>query len=282
MGRPKSRHIPCALVHVVQRCHDRRYLLRGPGDKDAYARALQETAELLGYGVVSWCVQDNHVHLLLKTPPAIRGRTLAAFMHRLNSRFGHRHNALHQRSGSFWSGRYRARWIPFSALHLLKLVWYVEGNTARRKTGPVEAADWPWCSAYWFLAGTAGPVASRLGEAMAMLLSGLPEAERPDPRDFLRQVLAVPRGPGWEERVPHAGRLRAVRRWLGAPVREPGLAAPSGRAARGGAGGRRASPCWSAGVERRAALARPGPAPGEAEAPLFPLRRRPRAPSARR
>ena len=75
-GRPRSQHVPCALVHVGQRCHDRRFLLRGPGDKDAYAQALRETAERTGYGVVSWCVQDNHVHLLLRTPPRIRGRTL--------------------------------------------------------------------------------------------------------------------------------------------------------------------------------------------------------------
>lgn len=274
MGRNPTRHIPGALVHVVQRCHNRAPLLAGPGDKFAYLKALRETAAKMNYGVVSYCILDNHIHLLLWTPPVIRNHTLSAFMHRLNNRFGHRFNKFHGRSGTLWSSRYRPKWVPFSALKLLKLIWYVEGNTARRRNRPVEAAKWPWCSAYWFFLGKEGPVPSLLGEALTMLLSGIPLNERPDSPSYLKRILEVPKGPGWESAIPHAMVLRIRRQWLGGKLyrSRPGAlthvstlipakdCAPAVR--------------WDMRIERRALAALPECERPESAPSLFPPRRR--------
>ncbi|MBP7866343.1 MAG: transposase [Acidobacteria bacterium] len=274
MGRSIRRHIPNALVHVVQRCHNRASLLIGPGDKLAYLKALRETAVQMNYGVVSYCVMDNHIHLLLRTPPVIRNHTLAAFMHRLNNRFGHRFNKFHGRSGTLWSTRYRPKWVPFSALRLLKLIWYVEGNASRRRDRPIEASKWPWCSAYWFFRAKDGPVPSLLGEAMMMLLSGIPLEERPDSPTYLKTVLEVQKGPGWEAAIPHATKLRVDRRWLGCKTSRFGAKLPNDTAKtaperEGDSVGR-----WDSGIERRALAALPGCKPENQETRLFPPRRR--------
>ncbi|MBP7866353.1 MAG: transposase [Acidobacteria bacterium] len=273
MGRSLRRHIPNALVHVVQRCHNRASLLSGPGDKFAYLKALRETAVEMNYGVVSYCVMDNHTHLLLRTPPMIRNHTLAAFMHRLNIRFGHRFNICHSRSGTVWSTRYRPKWIPFSALKLLKLIWYVEGNASRRRNRPVEASKWPWCSVYWFFLGKDGPVPSLLEEALMMLLSGAPLKERPDPLNYLNRVLEAPKGSGWEAAIPHATKLRVNRRWLGCKPSRFGQQTPNDTATailerRCDSVGR-----WASGIERRALAALPGCRPQNQESRLFPPRR---------
>ena len=88
LGRKRRVHLPEAYVQVTQKCHDGRFLLGGRQDRDMYLPMVNDLVIELGYHLVSYCIQDNHIHLLLKTPTQIKGKTLSAFIHRLNTAFG--------------------------------------------------------------------------------------------------------------------------------------------------------------------------------------------------
>ena len=189
MGRARRIHVPDCVVLVTQVCHDRKMLLRDRSDKATYLRQLQERLDRFDYTLISYCLGDGDVRLLLRTPQTSAGHTLSAFMHSLNTAFGRRYNRRHGRQGTLWTARYGVRWVPgCSPENLLKLIWQVEGGPARRgRPSPVEG--WAWCSAYWMLRGEGSPVPTSLRLTMIVLLNLL----RPglDPVAFLQQVLKM-------------------------------------------------------------------------------------------
>lgn len=166
MARPRRVHIPNSFVHVSRRCRGGDYRLEDPAVKALFLTVLAEVAAAMGYQVVYYCLQDNHIHLELFTPAAIEGHTLSTFMHRLDSAFGHRLNAWKGWQGTAWQGRYRATgWFPQQRLWVIEiLLWYAATNTARRKVHAVPAAEWRWGALYWLLKGESGPVRTTLAK----------------------------------------------------------------------------------------------------------------------
>lgn len=195
MGRPRRVHRSNALVHVTQQCHNGVFLLRRPEDRDLYLAVVSEVALAMSYLLLSFCIQESHIHLLLQTPVTIDGYTLSAFMHRVNTTFGKRYNKRHRRLGTVWSGRFHDQWLTgASAAKRLVVLWYIESNTARRKQGAVPPEQWRWCGAYWVLNGLSCPWANHLAAEVRRLLGRFPER---DPVAAFRALLARSH-PRWE------------------------------------------------------------------------------------
>lgn len=206
MGRPRRIHIPNSFVHVTQKCHNAAMLLFRDVDKALYLSILKREAEKLGYQVISFCIQDNHIHIILLTPAEIEEHTLSEFMHRVNTIFGHQFNQKYGRVGTFWAARYHASgWLSIRRLLLLEvLLWYVEGNTWRRMTNQVAPESWPWCGAYYLFNGIAAPVDLKLGEYVAKIYRA---RGRADPVEEFRQLLSEER-PDWRKRAVRLPLLR--------------------------------------------------------------------------
>ena len=199
MGRARRVHLPNAFVHVTQKCHNSAMLLLDEADKALYLEILQQVALELSYEVISYNLQDTHPHEVLRTPPQVVGHTLSEFMFRLNNRFSHRFNARHGRTGTVWNGRYHASgWLPVTSWLVLEvLLWYVEGNTARRRVHPVRPRDWPWCSLYWLLRGARGPVETHLAKYLAKISQA---RGQPDPVAAFERLIDEAK-PDWAARV---------------------------------------------------------------------------------
>jgi len=199
MGRACRVHLPRAFVHVTQKCHNSALLLMDDADKALYLELLQEVARELSYDIISYCLQDTHPHQVLCTPAEVVGHTLSEFMFRLNNRFSHRFNVRHERTGTVWNGRYKATgWLPLTSWLVLEvLLWYVEGNTARRRVHPVGPRDWSWCSLHWVLRGEPGPVETRL----AFYLNKIYGARgQPDPIGTFERLVEEAK-PDWAART---------------------------------------------------------------------------------
>ena len=108
---------------------------------------------------------------MVLTPEEIENHTLSQFMHGVNNVFSHQFNQRHGRTGTVWNGRHHAGgWVSRRQwLVLLILLWYVEGNSARRRHRPVPARDWKWCSAYYLLQGRPTPIPTTLDRHLARL-----------------------------------------------------------------------------------------------------------------
>ena len=200
MARPRRVHIPNSFVHVSRQCRDGEYRLEDPEVKTLFLAVLAEVAAAMGYQVAYYCLQDNHIHLQLFTPTAIEGHTLSTFMHRLDTRFGHRLHALRGRPGRNWQGRFRATgWFPQQRLWLVELLlWYAATNTARRAVRPVPAAHWRWGALYWLLRGEAGPVPTTLRDWLERIYQ--PRGES-DPVAAFAALAAQADRPHWQRRV---------------------------------------------------------------------------------
>lgn len=134
--------LPNTPHHVVQRGHNRSSVFAEPSDFEYYLRTLGEWKRELGVKVFAYCLMTNHVHLVLQ--PGEDTNTTGKLMRRLAGRQTRLVNALENRTGTLWAGRYKASPIQTSR-YLLACCRYVEMNPVR--AGMVSRPpDYPWSS----------------------------------------------------------------------------------------------------------------------------------------
>lgn len=95
----------------------------------------------------------------------------------------------------------------------------------------------------------------------------------PDAPGYLKRVLEVPKGPGWESAIPHAMALRIRRWWQGGKVCSSRSATPLNASIVNL--GRDCAPVghWDMRIERRTLAARPESERPESAPSLFPPKR---------
>lgn len=173
MGRPLRAHMPGKYVRVTRECHNSSPLLQRGPDRTLYLSLLGRFTRLLGFRLISFSILECTIELLLQAPPGIAGRTLSALLHRLNTAFGLRYNRRHRRHGTLWNGRFHDHWLtPEETAQLLAEIAATAGRTAVRRGSPVPPEKWPWCGAYWVLAGRKCPWPLELAAELDRLRAG--------------------------------------------------------------------------------------------------------------
>jgi REP element-mobilizing transposase RayT len=77
-----------ALYHVISRVVDRRFVL-GPEEKEKFRTLMRMQENFTGCRVISYCLMDNHFHLLLEVPPmAATGISDEELLKRLSAIYG--------------------------------------------------------------------------------------------------------------------------------------------------------------------------------------------------
>jgi putative transposase len=146
MPRPIRPKLAGGIHHVTSRGNDRQSVFRDDADRTRYMGGLRDVVNRYGWRCLTYCLLDNHVHLLVMTPEP----TLGVGMQRLNGRYAQRFNARHGRSGHVWQGRYHSELVRRDA-HLLEAVRYIALNPVR--AGLCETPEaWRW-SGHRALAG---------------------------------------------------------------------------------------------------------------------------------
>jgi putative DNA methylase len=114
------------------------------------------------YGLVSYCVMPNHVHILIQpfgsTPPTEAERELhepgecadersplAEIMHSLKSYTAHEANKLLGRTGQFWQHESYDHWVRDEG-ELERIVGYINANPVVAKLAG-QPHDFEWCAA---------------------------------------------------------------------------------------------------------------------------------------
>ena len=119
--------VPGYPLHVIQRGNNREALFGQKADYQAYAEWLQEAAHRYGCAIHAYVLMTNHVHVLV-TPndPTSLPKTFQS----LGRRYVQYVNAIYDRTGTLWEGRYRATLIDSEA-YLLTCCRYIELNPVR-------------------------------------------------------------------------------------------------------------------------------------------------------
>jgi REP element-mobilizing transposase RayT len=161
---------------VYARGNDQQAIFRHDGDRRIYLRLLGTVTVRRRWRCLSYCLMDNHVHLLLETP----GGNLGAGMQQLQGNYAQSHNVRHRRSGHLFQGRYGAVRVTTDAQ-----LWATAAYIARN---PVDAGlcdrpeEYRWSShgawaeerepvwldrarLRWYLGGLSAPAPQRVAQA---------------------------------------------------------------------------------------------------------------------
>lgn len=126
MARPLRIEYPGALYHVMARGNARLPIYESPNDKRMFLALLAETVERFNWLCHSYCLMENHYHLLVETLDP----NLSQGMRHLGGVYTQRFNRRHDRTGHLFQGRYKAILVEKEA-YLLELCRYIVLNPVR-------------------------------------------------------------------------------------------------------------------------------------------------------
>jgi putative transposase len=150
MGRKPRVEVEGGLHHVYARGVDRQRIFRDDVDRSSYLTLLGTVIRKTHWRCMTFCLMENHVHLLLETPEPNLGQG----MRLLQSSYARAFNVRHGRTGHLFQGRFGSVLIRTDA-QLWAVVSYIARNPI--EAGLCEALDqWPW-SSHQALLGGPGP-----------------------------------------------------------------------------------------------------------------------------
>lgn len=148
MARLPRIEIPGLPLHIIQRGNNRSLCFFGDVDKRFYLKCLADASGRRGCAIHAYVLMSNHVHLL--ATPLERG-AVAAMLQDLGRRYVRTINAIHDRSGTLWEGRYKSSLID-SENYLLTCHRYIEMNPVRAGITN-RPGDYSWSSHQYYASG---------------------------------------------------------------------------------------------------------------------------------
>jgi REP element-mobilizing transposase RayT len=150
MARRPRQELAGGVHHVFARGNNKQDIYICDRDREVYLATLGEVVIKKGWSCLAYCLMDNHVHLLIRTPEA----NLGAGMGRLHTLYAQGFNKRYRRCGHVFQGRFGSVLIRTDE-QLLVAARYIALN-------PVEAGlcvqpgEWAW-SSHAAVMGAAAP-----------------------------------------------------------------------------------------------------------------------------
>lgn len=145
MARPLRIEYKDAFYHIIQRGLDRQNIFKGDSNKFKFLQYLAESHQKYKSICHTYCLMDNHYHLILQTPKA----NLTKIMHYLNASYAIYYNNKNKRTGPLYQGRYRSILVEADE-YLHQLSRYIHLNPLRAKIVK-KPEDYNWSSYQYFI-----------------------------------------------------------------------------------------------------------------------------------
>jgi putative transposase len=140
MARPLRLEFAGALYHITARGNAKQEIFLDDDDRTKFLSLLGQEVHQLRWKCYSYCLMDNHYHLVIETPEG----NLVSGAKRLHGVYSQWFNRRHGRVGHLFQGRYKSI-IVDKEEYLLELCRYVVLNPVR--AGIVsQPGDWKWSS----------------------------------------------------------------------------------------------------------------------------------------
>lgn len=131
--------------HVIARTNRAEYTLKSDAVKQLFVLVLEQAKTKYRFRLETFCIMDNHVHLLLVIPS---GESLSGLMQWILSVFAMRFNRMHELKGHVWYDRFKST-IVATRDYYMTLVDYILTNPV--KAGMVKRIiDYPWTALHWW------------------------------------------------------------------------------------------------------------------------------------
>lgn len=129
-----------ALYHVCARGAVRQDIFRDDADRRRYLDFLGRTVRWTSWHCLSYCLMNNHIHLLIETPRP----NLADGMMRLHGRYAQWFNRRHELSGHVFQSRYSPVRVTDDRQMWTTLAYIV--NNPVKAGFCASPEQWPWSS----------------------------------------------------------------------------------------------------------------------------------------
>jgi len=147
------------MYHLTSRGNARAAIFCDDADRLEFLGVLGNIVEQYNWCCHSYCLMDNHYHVLVETPDA----NLSSGMRQLGGIYTQKFNRRHNQVGHVFQGRYKSILVE-KHNYLLELCRYIVLNPVRARL-VASPADYPW-SSYGATAGcryiVLNPVRARL------------------------------------------------------------------------------------------------------------------------
>ncbi|MBC2717498.1 MAG: hypothetical protein HF978_19505 [Desulfobacteraceae bacterium] len=152
MARPLRIIYPGAFYHVTSRGNERKNIFKSKKDREQFLEYL--ASAYLRYDAVihTYCLMDNHYHLLLETPSA----NLSQIMRHINGAYTTYFNIKRKRAGHLFQGRFKAILVDKDA-YAKELSRYIHLNPIRAKIVEVPE-EYEWSSYQYYIGLKKSPV----------------------------------------------------------------------------------------------------------------------------
>jgi len=145
MGRPLRIEYPDAFYHITARGNERQNIFRSNRDRERFLGYLESASERYKAIIHTYCLMDNHYHILLQTPAG----NLSQIMHHINGAYTNYFNTKRKRSGHLFQGRYKALLVDIDE-YAQELSRYIHLNPV--KAGMVEnPGQFKWSSYRYYI-----------------------------------------------------------------------------------------------------------------------------------
>ena len=139
MARISRKCLNEKYYHIMVQGINKEYIFKWKTQKSKFKNLIFEKAKLNNVVIISYCIMDNHTHLLLKTEKISQ---VSKMMQQINTSYGKYYNKVKNRVGYVFRDRYRAEPI-FNQTHLENCIRYIHEN-------PVKAYIVSKCEDYEF------------------------------------------------------------------------------------------------------------------------------------
>ena len=123
MSRPLRIEYPGAFYHIMNRGADRIDVFHDPEFFRLFLDIISEANEKYELEIHSYCLMNNHYHLLIKTPQS----NLSKIMKFINGVYTQRCNILRDGDGPLFRGRYKSLLVDTDS-YLLQVSRYIHLN----------------------------------------------------------------------------------------------------------------------------------------------------------
>ena len=135
----------CGFHHVINRGVNRMNIFLSDEDKNEFLQLVNAAREIYHLTVHSFCVLDNHYHLLIET----HRDNLSLAVRYINSQYAIYFNKKMHRIGPLWQGRFKS-WYVYNDDYLWLLIRYIEMNPV--KVGfSASVGEYPFSSSYFIM-----------------------------------------------------------------------------------------------------------------------------------
>lgn len=114
------------IYHVMLRGINKQIIFEGDADKRKFKEVLKERKEICNFQLFSYCLMDNHVHLLLKETE----EGISDVVKRISSSYALWFNFKYQRCGSLFQGRFRSENVETKD-YFLRVIRYIHQNPVK-------------------------------------------------------------------------------------------------------------------------------------------------------